>query len=70
MPGAICAYTFSGGALVAGAALGRGVGVLVTGRRTTPATACRRGADVQALTSPDPQVNAANAVMTRLRVRT
>jgi hypothetical protein len=31
--------------------------------------AFRCGADVQALSSPDPQVNAANAVMARRRVR-
>jgi hypothetical protein len=35
------------------------------------AVACGRdGADVQALSSPDPQVTAANAVMARRRVRT
>ena len=34
------------------------------------AAAFRRGADVQALSSPDPQVSAANAVMARRRVRT
>jgi hypothetical protein len=34
---------------------------------TTAAFRC--GADVQALSSPDPQVNAANAVMARRRVR-
>jgi hypothetical protein len=75
MPGEICAYTFSegalpGGALPGGATLATAAGgVLVPHRPVMPA-AFRCGADVQALSSPDPQVNAANAVMTRLRVRT
>jgi hypothetical protein len=75
MPGEIYAYTFSEGALPGGALPGGATfataagGVLVPHRPMLPA-AFRCGADVQALSSPDPQVNAANAVMARRRVRT
>jgi hypothetical protein len=74
IPGEIYAYTFTGGALPGGALPGGATfataagGVLVPHRPMTTA-AFRCGADVQALSSPDPQVNAANAVMARRRVR-
>jgi hypothetical protein len=74
MPVEMYSYTFSEGALP-GAALAGGAtfataagGVLVPHRPTLTA-AFRGGADVQALSSPDPQVIAANAVMARRRVR-
>jgi hypothetical protein len=74
-PGEMCAYTFTegalpGGALAGGATLATAVGGLPVPRRPTVAAAFRCGADVQALSSPDPQVTAANAVMARRRVRT
>jgi hypothetical protein len=74
MPGEIYAYTFSGGALPAGtlaggATLATAAGGVLVPRRPAMAAAVFFGADVQALSSPDPQVNAANAVMARLRVR-
>ena len=75
MPGEIYAYTFSGGALPGGALPGGATlataagGVLVPHRPMTTA-AFRCGADVQALSSPDPQVSAANVVRARRRVRT
>ena len=71
----MCAYTFTegapaGGALTGGATFATAVGGLLVPHRPTVAAAFRCGADVQALSRPDPQVIAANAVMTRLRVRT
>jgi hypothetical protein len=74
MPGEIYAYTFTGGALEGGALAGgatlatAAVGLLVP-HRPTVAAAFRCGPDEQALSSPDPQVTAANAVMARRRVR-
>ena len=71
MPGEIYAYTFTEGALPGGATLATAVGgVLVPHRPMMPGAFRGGGADVQALSSPDPQVNAANAVMARRRVRT
>ena len=74
MPGEIYAYTFSdgalpGGALPGGATLATAADGVLVPRRPAMAAAVFCGADVQALSSPDPQVNAANAVMARLRVR-
>jgi hypothetical protein len=72
-PGEICAYTFTEGALAAGALPGGGTcatAAVGVPHRPTVAAAFRCGADVQALSSPDPQVTAANAVMARRRVRT
>ena len=68
------AYTFGegalpGGALPGGATLAAAAGGVLVPHRPTTAAAFRGGADEQALSSPDPQVNAANAVMARRRVR-
>jgi hypothetical protein len=70
----MCAYTFTagapaGGALAGGATFATAVGGVLVPHRPTVAAAFRCGADVQALSSPDPQVTAANAVMARRRVR-
>ena len=75
MPGEIYAYTFSegalpGGALPGGATFATAAGGVLVPHRPTVAAAFRCGADVQALSSPDPQAIAANAVMARRRVRT
>jgi hypothetical protein len=75
MPGEIYAYTFSegalpGGALPGGATLATAVGAVLVPHRPMVPAALRYGADVQALSSPDPQVSAANVVRARLRVRT
>jgi len=74
-PGEMCAYTFTedalaGGALLGGATFATAVGGLLAPHRPTVAAAFRCGADVHALSSPDPQVTAANAVMARRRVKT
>jgi hypothetical protein len=75
MPGEIYAYTFSGGALPGGAlpggaTLATAAGGVLVPHRPMAAAAFRGGADVQALSSPDPQVSAANVVRARRRVRT
>jgi hypothetical protein len=67
----MCAYTLTGGgALLAGAALARADGGgLVPGRCVTVGGDCRDGAELQALSSPDPQVTTAKVAMALLRVR-